>query len=109
MSGVSRKSLASWPEMHGFGILCIVSPEGERFLVGPDESQVAAGANEHDPPTMARAVDVGLWRHRSMAAELRQTLKWSAPGYVTERVVHEHNSRYASHPPLRIFTVDSCQ
>ena len=49
MSGVSRQSLASWREAHGFGILCIVSPEGERFLVGPDESQVAAGSNEHDP------------------------------------------------------------
>ena len=49
MSGVSRRSLASWREAHGFGILCVVGPEGERFHVGPDESQVAAGSNEHDP------------------------------------------------------------
>ena len=47
MSGVSGKSLAAWREAHGFAILCIVGPEGERFLVGPDESQGAAGANEY--------------------------------------------------------------
>ena len=30
-----KKSLASWQEEHGFGILCILSPDGERFVVGP--------------------------------------------------------------------------
>ena len=33
MSGVLTKSLASWRESHGFGILDIISPEGETFWV----------------------------------------------------------------------------
>jgi hypothetical protein len=60
MSGVSRNSLASWREAHGFGILCIVGPEGERFFVGPDESQVAASANEHDPASWTGLSDAQL-------------------------------------------------
>jgi hypothetical protein len=48
MSGVLKNSLASWREAHGFGILCIVSPQGEHFLVGPDTMQVAAGRTERD-------------------------------------------------------------
>jgi|SRR5688500_4311069 hypothetical protein len=58
MSEVSTRSLAAWREAHGFAILCIVGPEGERFLVGPDESQVAAGSNEHDPASWAGLTDV---------------------------------------------------
>jgi hypothetical protein len=54
------KSLASWREAHGFGILCIVGPEGERFLVGPDESQVAAGSNERDPASWTDLSDTQL-------------------------------------------------
>ena len=54
------KSLASWREAHGFGILCIVGPEGERFLVGPDESHVAAGSNEHDPASWTSLSDTQL-------------------------------------------------
>jgi hypothetical protein len=60
MAEVSRNSLASWREAHGFGILCIVGPEGERFLVGPDETQVAAGANEHDPASWTGLSDAQL-------------------------------------------------
>ena len=42
MSGVLKKSLASWREAHGFGVLCIYSPRGELFLVGSaDEAQIA--------------------------------------------------------------------
>jgi len=63
MPGVSRKSLASWREAHGFGILCIVSPEGERFLVGPDKSQIAAGSNEHDPASWTGLTDAQLRRY----------------------------------------------
>ena len=33
MFGALKKSLASWTEEHGFGILCIQGPDGERFLV----------------------------------------------------------------------------
>lgn len=33
MSGVLTKSLASWRKEHGFGILDIISPRGEYFLV----------------------------------------------------------------------------
>jgi hypothetical protein len=53
MSGALKKSLASWREAHGFGILCIVSPEGEHFFVGPDEPQVGAGQVERDPASWA--------------------------------------------------------
>jgi hypothetical protein len=33
MSGLLTKSLASWRKAHGFGILDIISPRGEYFLV----------------------------------------------------------------------------
>jgi hypothetical protein len=44
MSGVLKKSLASWFEEHGFGILCIRSPLGEHFVIVPsDGSNVSLG------------------------------------------------------------------
>lgn len=60
MSGASRKTLASWREAHGFGILCIVSPEGEHFLVGPDESQAAAGSDQHGAASWTGLSDAQL-------------------------------------------------
>ena len=60
MSGASKRSLASWREAHGFGILCIVSPEGEHFLVGPDKSQIAAGSVECDPASWTGLSDAQL-------------------------------------------------
>jgi len=45
MSGVSKKSLASWRDAHGFGILCIRSPLGERFVVVPSEDSASALQN----------------------------------------------------------------
>src|SRR6266852_2176783 len=41
MSGASKKSLASWRDAHGFGILCIRSPLGERFVVVPSEDSAS--------------------------------------------------------------------
>lgn len=41
MSGVSKKSLASWRDAHGFGILCIRGPLGERFVVVPSEDSLS--------------------------------------------------------------------
>jgi hypothetical protein len=38
MFGALKKSLASWSDEHGFGILCILSPDGERFVVVPSSS-----------------------------------------------------------------------
>jgi hypothetical protein len=35
MSELVKKPFASWCAEHGFGIFCLVSPDGERFLVGP--------------------------------------------------------------------------
>ena len=35
MSGVLKKSLAYWVEEHGFGILCVRSPQGEHFVLVP--------------------------------------------------------------------------
>ena len=37
-----KKSLASWSEEHGFSILCVVGPGGERFIVVPAPGGVAA-------------------------------------------------------------------
>ncbi len=33
MSGLLKRSLASWREAHGFGILCIANPTEAHFLV----------------------------------------------------------------------------
>jgi hypothetical protein len=63
MSVVLKKSLASWREEHGFAILCIVSPEGEHFLVGPDERQVAARQAEDDPAWWTGLSEPQLRRH----------------------------------------------
>jgi hypothetical protein len=60
MSGVTSKSLASWREAHGFAILCVVGPEGERFFVGPDQSHIAAGSIEHDPASWTGLSDAQL-------------------------------------------------
>jgi hypothetical protein len=40
MSGVLKRSLASWADAHGFRILCILSPKGERFVVVPSSAHV---------------------------------------------------------------------
>jgi hypothetical protein len=47
MTGVLPKSLASWAKEHGFGILCIINPVGEHFVVGPaNEEKIAAEMTE---------------------------------------------------------------
>ena len=38
MFGALKKSLASWSDEHGFAILCIQGPDGERFVVVPSWS-----------------------------------------------------------------------
>ena|SRR2546422_5171934 len=40
MPGLKR-SLASWRDAHGFWILCIRSPLGERFVVAPSEDSLS--------------------------------------------------------------------
>jgi hypothetical protein len=40
MSGVLKKSLASWRNAHGFSVLCILSPDGERFVMVPSSADV---------------------------------------------------------------------
>jgi hypothetical protein len=43
MAGVLKKSLASWGEAHGFVVLCLIAPEGERsVVVQPDQAKAAA-------------------------------------------------------------------
>jgi hypothetical protein len=42
MFGALTKSLASWREAHGFGILCILSPLGEHFVVVPSHDPLLA-------------------------------------------------------------------
>lgn len=63
MAGGSGKSLAAWREAHGFSILCVVGPEGERFLVGPNQSHVAAGADEYSLDSWAGLTDAELRQH----------------------------------------------
>jgi hypothetical protein len=42
MAEVLKRSLASWGEAHGFLVLCLIPPEGERFiLVAPDATKAA--------------------------------------------------------------------
>ncbi len=41
-SGALNRSLALWQEAHGFGILCIISPLGEHFVVHPAHEANAA-------------------------------------------------------------------
>ena len=46
MFGALKKSLASWQDEHGFAILCILGPDGERFVVvpaSPDTPQAPHG------------------------------------------------------------------
>ena len=67
MFGALKKSLASWCEEHGFAILCILSPDGERFVVVPSSSDTPftlqsvppwRGMSEAD--LRAHLADVGL-------------------------------------------------
>ena len=39
------RSLASWTEAHGFGILCIITPLGEHFAVHPSGDAAAFAAD----------------------------------------------------------------
>ncbi len=67
MIGAFQKSLASWRDEHGFGILCIVSARGERFVIVPASADTPL-ARQRVPtwPGMSEAVlrahltDVGL-------------------------------------------------
>jgi hypothetical protein len=56
MSGVLKKSLASWSEKHGFGILCIHSPLGEHFAIVPADGTRARGLG-------GRIAEAGLRAH----------------------------------------------
>ena len=67
MFGALKKSLASWRDEHGFGILCILSPDGERFVVVPSSSDTPLalqgvppwrGMSEAD--LRAHLADIGL-------------------------------------------------
>lgn len=49
MSGALKKSLASWRDAHGFAILCILSPRGERFVVVPSTPDTPL-ALQGEPP-----------------------------------------------------------
>jgi hypothetical protein len=49
MSGVLKKSLASWRDAHGFSILCILNPDGERFVMVPSSAD-APDARQGAPP-----------------------------------------------------------
>jgi hypothetical protein len=63
MSGVLKKSLASWFEEHGFGILCIRGPLGEHFvLVSPDGSHAGLdpGRQISERDVRAHLTQVGL-------------------------------------------------
>jgi hypothetical protein len=61
MFGALKKSLAAWWDEHGFGILCILSPDGERFLVVPSPP-TAAPALQGLPPLRGMS-EAGLRAH----------------------------------------------
>lgn len=64
MSGVLTKSLASWREAHGFGILDIISPRGEYFLVEAhamtDPADFGAWAEMSEPQLREYLAERGL-------------------------------------------------
>jgi len=62
-SGALNRSLASWSEAHGFGILCIISPLGEHFAVhsSGDTAAVAADPSRLEWWTHLPAVQVKDW------------------------------------------------
>lgn len=63
MSGALTKSLASWRETHGFGILDIISPRGEYFLVetqATDPADVGAWAEMSEHQLRAYLAERGL-------------------------------------------------
>jgi hypothetical protein len=77
MSEVLKQSLASWGEEHGFLVLCLIPPEGERFiLAAPDAAkaaslsargfrfQAAMSADEMH----AHLIDVGVSGHETTEA-----------------------------------------
>jgi len=49
MFGALKTSLASWGEAHGFTILCIQSPDAERFVVVPCSSDVPLASQRARP------------------------------------------------------------
>ena len=54
----SERSLASWRRDHGFGLLCIITPAGEHFLVETDPGPGHDGAG-----TWGRMSDRELREH----------------------------------------------
>jgi hypothetical protein len=65
VSEVLKKSLASWREAHGFGILCIISPAGEHFVVA------AQGAADHATPGLEAWAGMSEPQLREYLAERR--------------------------------------
>ena len=64
MTEVLRKSLASWAREHGFGVLCIIGPLGEHFMVGPaDKSQVATEMAERGFQAWTRMSESQVRQH----------------------------------------------
>ena len=82
MSGASTKSLASWREEHGFGILNIISPRGEHFLVEGiwaemSESQLRAHLTERG--LSASDADAAIQLSREWATTVTGGLVFPAP------------------------------
>ena len=65
MTGVLKKSLASWREAHGYGILCVISLQGECFFVEPrpadrDQSGLHPWAAVSEGPLREQLAERGL-------------------------------------------------
>jgi hypothetical protein len=84
-SGALDRSLASWWDAHGFGILCIVSPLGEHFAVHPsaDAAAFTADPSRVESWTHLPAVQVKDWmvQHGLPSAEaddgIRLAREWA--------------------------------
>ena len=56
MPGALKNSLASWREAHGFTVLCILSPDGESFVIVPSSTDIPLALHGTPPwPAMSEA------------------------------------------------------
>jgi hypothetical protein len=66
MSGVLKKSLASWRDAHGFGILNVVWPEGERFFVEAGPAPAVSGIPGANKDAMNRLSESISGKNRAL-------------------------------------------
>jgi hypothetical protein len=83
MSGVLKKSLASWCDAKGFGLLCILSPRGERFVVVPAAPDIPVAQQEFsflknmsEPDLRTHLSQIGL-SHADIDEAVQLSREWA--------------------------------